>query len=186
MFHKAIKLTFKEGTVLELTFQSGEVKEYDMATLFGKYPQLEALKDRVLFTSGKLMGAYGIIWNDDLDIEAETIYEDGKTVRQEEVPINLKVANAVAEARAVAGMSQTELSSATGIDQSDISKIERGAANPSMATLGRIADALGVCLEVAFINPAERHQTLAERAGKYGGQMNLSSEVEWAPATSNT
>jgi len=80
MFHKAINLEFKEGTTLELTFQNGEVKAYDMTVLFGKYPQLKALKDRPLFLSGKLMGSYGIIWNDDLDIEAETIYEDGAPV----------------------------------------------------------------------------------------------------------
>lgn len=150
MFHKAIDLKFKEGTVLELQFQSGEVKQYDMAVLFSKYPQLEALKDRNLFLSGKLMGAYGIIWNDDLDIEAETIYEDGITVRQDAVPISLLVGNAVSEARAKAGLSQKDLSAATGIDQSDISKIERGAANPSVATLKRIADALGAKLSVAI------------------------------------
>lgn len=73
MFLKAIKLDFKEGTTLELTFQTGEIKSYDMANLFKKYPQLSALKDRELFLSGKLMGAYGIYWNDQLDIEAETI-----------------------------------------------------------------------------------------------------------------
>ena len=70
MFHKAIKLEYKEGTTLELTFQDGKVKRYDMSALFGKYPQLEALKDRNLFTSGRLLGPYGIVWNDDLDIEA--------------------------------------------------------------------------------------------------------------------
>ena len=89
MFHKAIELVLKEGTSLELTFQNGEVKAYDMAVLFPKYHQLEALKNRKLFLSGKLMGSYGIIWNDDLDIEAETIYEDGVTVRQETVPCEI-------------------------------------------------------------------------------------------------
>ena len=64
MFHKAIDLHFKEGTVMEVTFQDGVVKRYDMQVLFPKYPQLEALRDRDLFTSGKLMGAYGIYWND--------------------------------------------------------------------------------------------------------------------------
>lgn len=44
MFHKAVDLKFNEGTSLDVTFQSGEVKRYDMASLFGKYPQLEALK----------------------------------------------------------------------------------------------------------------------------------------------
>ena len=150
MFHKATKLSFLDGTVLELTFQNGEVKEYDMAALFGKYPQLTALANRDLFLSGRLMGSYGIIWNDELDIEAETIYEDGRTVRVEEIPANLMIANAVLSARAKAGISQSELSAATGIDQSDISKIERGVANPSVNTLSRIATALGAKLSVSI------------------------------------
>ena len=150
MFHKATKLSFLDGTVLELTFQNGEVKEYDMAALFGKYPQLTALTNRDLFLSGRLMGSYGIIWNDELDIEAETIYEDGRTVRVEEIPANLMIANAVLSARAKAGISQSELSAATGIDQSDISKIERGVANPSVNTLSRIANALGAKLSVSI------------------------------------
>ena len=150
MFHKAIKLVLNGGTSLELTFQKGEVKAYDMAALFPKYPQLEALRNRELFLSGKLMGSYGIIWNDDLDIEAETIYEDGVTVRQETAPINFRVANAVTSARAAAGKSQMELATLTGIDQSDISKIERGAANPSIATLNRITEALGKTLQISI------------------------------------
>jgi len=150
MFHKAIKLELKEGTLLELTFQTGEVKSYDMSTLFNKYPQLVALKDRELFLQGKLMGAYGIIWNDELDIEAETIYEEGITVRVESIPVELKVANAVVNARAKAGLSQSELASITGIDQSDISKIERGVANPSINTLNRLAKALGMELQIAI------------------------------------
>ena len=47
------------------------------------YPQLKALQDRSLFLSAKMVGAYGIVWNDDLDIETETIYEGGKTVHKE-------------------------------------------------------------------------------------------------------
>ena len=79
MFHRAVDLKFKEGTMLELTFQDGKIIQYDMAVLFNKYPQLCALKERDFFQSGKLMGL-GIIWNDDLDIETETIYEEGEVV----------------------------------------------------------------------------------------------------------
>lgn len=150
MFHKATKLELKDGTLLELTFQTGEVKAYDMSTLFTKYPQLASLQDRELFLQGKLMGVYGIIWNDELDIEAETIYEEGITVRIEPIPVELKVANAVVNARAKAGLSQSELASITGIDQSDISKIERGVANPSINTLNRLAKALGMELQIAI------------------------------------
>lgn len=77
MFHKAVGLKFLSGTLMEVTFQDGQVKHYDMATLFAQYPQLCALQDPALFRSGRLMGGYGIVWNEDLDIEAETIYQDG-------------------------------------------------------------------------------------------------------------
>ena len=153
MFHKAVELSFGEGTSLEVRFQDGKVKQYDMASLFDKYPQLRALEDRNLFLSGKLMGAYGIVWNDDLDIEAETIYEDGETIRTEKPVTENPAARAVAAARAVSGLSQKQLAEMTGIDQSDISKIERGTANPSISTLERIAKALGGKLTVSIAVP---------------------------------
>ena len=152
MFHKALQLQFKQGTKLQVKFQTGEIKEYDMSKLFKKYPQLEALKNRKLFLSGKLMGAYGIIWNEDLDIEVETIYEEGKTIKVEEISSSMVVGNAVVEARNKAGLSQKELSNLTGIDQSDISKIERGVGNPSINTIDRIAKALNNKLVISITN----------------------------------
>ena len=120
-----------------------------MAVLFDKYPQLCALKDRELFESGKLTGL-GIIWNDDLDIETETIYEEGEVVRITKPVVSFMVGNAIAAARARKGLSQKELAEATGIDQSDLSKIERGLANPSIGTLSRIADAMDAELIVSI------------------------------------
>ena len=154
MFHKAIELKLMEGTALEVLFQDGFVKRYDMSALFPKYPQLKQLENRELFLSGKLMGAYGIVWNDDLDIETETIYEDGEAVRKEVLMINKASSQAVAAARAAAWISQKQLAALSGIDQSDISKIERGIANPSVATLDRIAKALGGQLNISIEVPA--------------------------------
>ena len=150
MFHKAIELRFLNGTSLALTFQDGYVKQFDMAQLFEKYPQLCALKHRELFLSGRLIGYYGIIWNDELDIETETIYEDGVIVKKMRPAANIAAGNAVLSARAQKGLSQKELSDATGIDQADISRIERGVANPSVGTLNKIAEALGKTLEIKF------------------------------------
>ena len=127
-----------------------------MASLFSKYPQLRALEDRDLFLSGQLMEAYGIMWNDDLDSEAETVYEDGLTIREEQPAANQAAASAVASARALSGMSQKQLAAATGIDQSDISKIERGVANPSVSTLERIAKALGGQLSITTATPVSK------------------------------
>ena len=74
MFHKAVELKFKEDTRLEVNFDTGEVKSYDVSVLFEKYPQMKALEDRDLFISGKLIGSFGIVWNDELDLEVETVY----------------------------------------------------------------------------------------------------------------
>ena len=154
MFHKACKLSFGKGTELIVTFQDGSVIEYDVSVLYSKYPQLSALNDRKLFISGKLMGGYGIIWNDNLDLETETIYCDGVLVDKVS-EANISLGNSIISARARLGISQKQLSEMSGIDQSDISKIERGVSNPSISTLNRLAQAFGGKLNIEIIIPAE-------------------------------
>ena len=44
-----------------------------------------------------------------------------------------------------------QLSEKTGIYQSDISKLERGNANPSILTLKRLADAMDMTLKIEFV-----------------------------------
>lgn len=148
MFHKAIDLEIKEGTRLEVTFQNGEVKSYDMADLFAKYPQLEALNDRKLFEAGKLQGQYGIVWTDELDVDVETIYEDGFLIQTSSISGANIAGVAVYEARERAGLTQRQLAELCGIRQSDLSKIERGTGNPSLKTLERIASALECKLHI--------------------------------------
>lgn len=54
-------------------------------------------------------------------------------------------------ARKFSGLTQKQLSIKTGIDQSDISKIENGNANPSIRTLKRLADAMSMKLKIKFL-----------------------------------
>ena len=49
-------------------------------------------------------------------------------------------------------MTQKELSEAAGIDQSDISKIETGNANPSLSTLIRLAEGMDMLLHLGILN----------------------------------
>ena len=60
------------------------------------------------------------------------------------------LAESLAAARDIVGMTQKQLSEATGIYQADISKIERAAANPSLNTLKRLADGMGMDLKIEF------------------------------------
>lgn len=93
MLHKATKIEYRDGTVLELSFNDGCVKQFDLALMFESYPQLRALTDRVLFTSGKLSpGGYGVVWNEELDLDASTVYLDGLLVDQIPVSENISPA----------------------------------------------------------------------------------------------
>ena len=56
----------------------------------------------------------------------------------------------LAALRRTSGMTQKELAERTGIYQADISKIERGLANPSVSTLKRLADGLDMNLIIGF------------------------------------
>lgn len=49
MFHRAVDLKLLDGVKLEVAFQDGVVKQYDMRQLYTKYPSLTALDDRALF-----------------------------------------------------------------------------------------------------------------------------------------
>lgn len=61
------------------------------------------------------------------------------------------VMQTIMEARAKTGLTQKQLSERTGISQADISRLERGTANPSIKTLQRIANALGRRVQIEFI-----------------------------------
>lgn len=148
--NRGIDLRFNDETQLQVLFSDGKLMQYDMKNLFDEYPIYMELKDRKIFTSGKLVG-YGIIWTDDIDIAIEEIYDNGIYIRNEPIPGNLQLGEELAFARAEANMSQHKLSQLTGIDQSDISKIERGMANPSFKTLCRLADGLNLKCEIRFV-----------------------------------
>ena len=152
--HKAVMFKYRDNVTMDVTFADGYVKRYDMSAMFGKYPQLRALEDRDLFVSGKLF-SYGIIWNDELDFETESIYENGRTIRKLKPFPNTDIGETVAYARLERNISQAQLAEKADMDQSDISKIERGVYNPSVKTLRKLADALDCKLVVRF-EPADR------------------------------
>ena len=61
------------------------------------------------------------------------------------------IIHAMIEARKAKGITQKELSERTGIAQGDISKLENGNGNPSVRTLQRLANAMGMTLKIEFV-----------------------------------
>lgn len=143
--HRIItKIETKDNLILIATFADGEVVSFDVKTMIEKYPVFKVLEDKELFNSVSIDGiGYGISWNDELDLSSDGIYSRGKHIDKVDPNIKLVVGQAIAEAREAKGMSQRELSSASGVMQADISKIEKGKGNPTLTTLQKIAKSLG-------------------------------------------
>lgn len=65
------------------------------------------------------------------------------------------IIQAIIDARKNSGMTQKDLAAKTGITQGDISRLENGSANPSLKTLQRLAEGMGMTLKLEFV-PAAR------------------------------
>jgi ribosome-binding protein aMBF1 (putative translation factor) len=59
-----------------------------------------------------------------------------------------KIGARVLQQRLAAGLTQQQLAAASGVAQADISRIERGQANPTADTLAALAGPLGVSLDL--------------------------------------
>lgn len=151
MFIHAIEVKFLEDVTLEMTFQDGKIVRYDMSKMFSKYPQLKELrKNRILFENGCLdKGGNGVIWNDDLDFDAMSIYEDGEVVGEINTSINQQIGTLLIKAREESHVTQVELSKKSHIDQGDISKIEKGLGNPTISKINKLFNALGKTVHIS-------------------------------------
>lgn len=155
MTHRIQTVEAKDDYIIEAVFYDGQIVQYDVKQLFVVFPVFRVFEDdQKLFRSVKAdQGGYGVSWNDELDLDAETIWEDGVLIeKSKKTDINHLLAYHLLLARKQANITQKELAERTGIYQADISKIERGLGNPSLSTLSRLAEGLGMELRIDFMS----------------------------------
>ncbi len=70
---------------------------------------------------------------------------------------SFSIIQAMVDARKSSGLTQKDLAERTGIAQGDISKLENGSANPSLKTLQRLADGMGMKLKLEFVPSTVNH-----------------------------
>ena len=82
MFHKIKNVAPIPDFKLSVRFSEGVTKLYDMKPLFDKLPVFRQLKDNPAEFSGVTVdvGGYGIVWNDDLDLSCDELWEHGTVV----------------------------------------------------------------------------------------------------------
>lgn len=76
------------------------------------------------------------------------VHDAAARVFQREMAARAQLGEQLQAARKAKALSQPALSAVTGIQQSEISRIESGAANPTVATIGKLADALDLTLSL--------------------------------------
>ena len=80
MFRKAQQIIAIDNPFLYVLFPDG-VKKYDISMLYKEIPAFRELEDNDLFNKAYLSpGGYGIIWNDDIYLSVDEIWENGETV----------------------------------------------------------------------------------------------------------
>ena len=81
MFHK-IKNVFPLSEYrLSVQFAEGCTKIYDIGPLFEQIPIFAELKDPHVFADVTVdVGGHGIVWNDDLDLSCDELWENGAEI----------------------------------------------------------------------------------------------------------
>lgn len=82
-FHTIKSVNPLENLIIEVLFNNGIYKRYDLKPLIMKFNVFKALSNLEVFNDVKVdLGGYGIIWNEDLDLSSEEIWENGETMNK--------------------------------------------------------------------------------------------------------
>lgn len=156
MFHKIKTAAAIDDHRLYVIYQNGEIREFDINPLIKKYPIFKKLKDNpTLFESVKVdVGGYGLIWDEELDLDAEGIYEQSKIVTggpsyQETVGILI---NYLASYRKKQNISQQDLAKLSNVAQPCIARIEKKKTDPQLSTFVKLLSSLGLKLQIVKDN----------------------------------
>lgn len=76
------KVTPMDEYILQAVFTGGIVKRYDVKPLLDKIEWFQAMKDepKIFYQVKVDIGGYGVSWDDEMDLAAEEIWDNGITV----------------------------------------------------------------------------------------------------------
>lgn len=81
MFHKIKNVSALPEYKLSVQFSEGVTKIYDVKPLFDRLPAFRSLASNNDFGGVYVdVGGYGIIWNDELDLSCDELWDNGDTV----------------------------------------------------------------------------------------------------------
>jgi len=82
MFHKIKNVVPIKDYILSVSFVEGITKKYDVKPLFSKIPIFNKLKEDKVFKKVTVgPGGYAVIWNDEIDIACDELFNNGITIK---------------------------------------------------------------------------------------------------------
>ena len=152
MFHKITSLQIKSDYLLVVGFSNNKVKLFDLKPYIEKYKPFKQLVDQPgLYETAKIdIGGYGIVWNDELDISAEGIYEKGVDycVTDKASIVKDELLSNYIDIRRKLHISQKQLENMTHIPQSCIARLETTNIDPKVSTLVKLLASMGYTLKI--------------------------------------
>jgi len=152
MFHKITSLQTKDNYILIAGFANNKVKAFDLKPYIDKYkPFKQFLTQPDLFEKAKIdIGGYGVVWNDELDVSADGIYEKGVdySIDSEADQISKDLLTKYIELRRDLHISQKQLENVTKIQQSSIARLETMNIDTKISTLSKLLVAMGYTLKI--------------------------------------
>ena len=82
MFHKVKDVRALPDLKLSVQFVDGVIKIYDISQLLEKLPIFKVLQDneKLFYSVAVDVGGYGIIWDDEVDLSCDELWEHGEKV----------------------------------------------------------------------------------------------------------
>lgn len=155
MFVKITSVAPLPDYVLLVGFSTGEYKQFDLKPLIEKYAPFKMLTQiNGLYEQVKIdVGGYGLVWNDDLDVSADGLYEKGVECQPPENIESYKreLIEQLVQVRKNAGLSQKQLEIISGVAQPCIARMETGNTDPKLTTLLKMLEPLGLTLSITRI-----------------------------------
>lgn len=159
MFNKIRHIEIRADYIIEATFVSDVVKQYDFKKLIQTHNAFMPLRSEGLFKTAKIdCGGYGICWNDEIDIDAAEIWYNGKILLNSDDDIfnYLKVVaeetnpeyiiKALDEIAKIKGMAN--VAKQMGIGRESLYKSLGGKSKPLFETIYKTLQALGYQLTI--------------------------------------
>lgn len=161
MSHKIYSIEQGKDYCIDVVFYNGEKRRCNFKALLETHYE-EDIAKRALKYLSKIsiqLSKNGIVLTEGVIVDSDKIWGNSYSVGTNMIDDPaIMLADLLIDIRECAGISQRELEKRSGIKQTQISKIERGEANPSLKTISRLFASMGRVVYITDAREVKKHK----------------------------